>query len=84
MPAIAQPFVRKITKGDAIALGHFCTIGYMVEAGAAWIFGERGERKHSIEDIKLPKYMEFFARHVSLCCCCDGAIVYDHRGFCRS
>jgi PTS system ascorbate-specific IIC component len=59
MPAIAQPFVRKITKGDAIALGHFCTIGYMVEAGAAWIFGERGEKKHSIEDIKLPKYMEF-------------------------
>ncbi|MBM6407539.1 PTS ascorbate transporter subunit IIC [Lacticaseibacillus rhamnosus] len=59
MPAIAQPFVRKITKGDAIALGHFCTVGYMVEAGAAWLFGERGEKKHSIEDIKLPKYMEF-------------------------
>ncbi len=59
MPAIAQPFVRKITKGDAIALGHFCTVGYMVEAGAAWLFGERGEKKHSIEDIKLPKYMKF-------------------------
>lgn len=59
MPALAQPFVRKITGNDAIALGHFCTIGYLVEAGASWVFGERGEKKHSIEDIKLPKAMEF-------------------------
>lgn len=59
MPAVAQPFVRKITGNDAIALGHFCTIGYMVEAGAAYIFGEHGEKKHSVEDIKLPKSMEF-------------------------
>lgn len=59
MPALAQPFVRKITGNDAIALGHFCTIGYLVEAGASWVFGERGEKKHSIEDMKLPKAMEF-------------------------
>ena len=59
MPAIAQPIVRKITGNDAIALGHFCTIGYMVEAGAAWLFGERGENKHSVEELKLPKSMEF-------------------------
>lgn len=59
MPAVAQPFVRKITGNDAIALGHFCTIGYMVEAGAAYVFGEHGENKHSVEDIKLPKSMEF-------------------------
>ncbi|EJE97524.1 PTS sugar transporter subunit IIC [Liquorilactobacillus mali] len=59
MPALAQPFVRKITGNDAIALGHFCTVGYLFEAGAAWIFGERGENKHSVEDIKLPKALEF-------------------------
>lgn len=59
MPAAAQPFVRKITGNDAIALGHFCTVGYLVEAGAAYIFGERGENKHSVEDLKLPKSMEF-------------------------
>ncbi|MFT8466175.1 MAG: PTS sugar transporter subunit IIC [Liquorilactobacillus satsumensis] len=59
MPALAQPFVRKITGNDAIALGHFCTVGYLVEAGAAYIFGERAKEKHSIEDIKLPKSMEF-------------------------
>ena len=59
MPAAAQPFVRKITGNDAIALGHFCTVGYLVEAGAAYIFGERGKNKHSVEDLKLPKSMEF-------------------------
>lgn len=59
MPAIAQPFVRKITGNDAIALGHFCTIGYMVEAGTAYLFGEHGKNKKSIEQMKLPKSMQF-------------------------
>ncbi|EOL48887.1 PTS system ascorbate-specific transporter subunit IIC [Enterococcus phoeniculicola] len=59
MPAIAQPIIRKITGTDDIALGHFCTIGYMFEAGVAYIFGERGENKKSIEDIKLPKAFDF-------------------------
>lgn len=59
MPAIAQPIVRKITGNDAIALGHFCTVGYMVESGAAWLFGERGKKKTSFEDVKLPKSLQF-------------------------
>ncbi len=42
-----------------IALGHFCTIGYLFEAGVAYIFGEKGENKKSIEDIKLPTHFEF-------------------------
>ena len=59
MPAIAQTIIRKITGSDDIALGHFCTIGYMFEAGVAYIFGERGENKKSIEDINLSKSFEF-------------------------
>lgn len=59
MPAIAQPIIRKVTGSDDIALGHFCTIGYMFEAGVAWLSGERGENKKSIEDIKLPTAFEF-------------------------
>ena len=59
MPAIAQPIIRKITGSNDIALGHFCTIGYMFEAGVAYIFSERGENKKSIEDINLPKSFEF-------------------------
>ena len=56
MPAIAQPIIRKITGSDDIALGHFCTIGYMFAAGIAKI---TGDSKKSTEDIELPKSMEF-------------------------
>lgn len=59
MPALAQPIIRKVTDSDDIALGHFCTIGYLFEAGVAKIFGEKGENKKSIEDIKLPSSFEF-------------------------
>lgn len=59
MPAIAQPFVRKITGMDDIALGHFCTIGYVFEAGVAKLFGGKGEKKRSVEDLKLPAQFEF-------------------------
>lgn len=56
MPAIAQPVVRKITGNDNIALGHFCTIGYMVQAAVAKVVG--GHSK-STEDIQLPKSFSF-------------------------
>ncbi|GEQ49959.1 PTS sugar transporter subunit IIC [Tetragenococcus koreensis] len=59
MPAIAQPIIRKVTDSDELALGHFCTIGYIFEAGVAKLFGERGEKKKSIEDINLPSSFEF-------------------------
>lgn len=59
MPAIAQPIITKVTGSDELALGHFCTIGYMFEAGVAWLFGEKGEEKKSIEDINLPSSFEF-------------------------
>ena len=29
MPAFAQPVMRQITGSDDIALGHFCTFGYI-------------------------------------------------------
>lgn len=59
MPAIAQPIIRKVTGSNDIALGHFCTIGYLFEAGIAYLTGERGENKKSIEDIQLPAAFEF-------------------------
>ena len=59
MPAVAQPIIRKITGSNDIALGHFCTIGYLFESGVAKLFGEKGENKKSIEDIKLPTHFEF-------------------------
>lgn len=56
MPALAQPIVRKITQGDNIALGHFCTIGYIFEAFIAKL---TGNKNHSTEDINLPKSFSF-------------------------
>lgn len=61
MPAFAQPVVRKITGSDDIALGHFCTFGYMFTAGVANItkklFG--GKESSSTEDLELPASLSF-------------------------
>lgn len=68
MPALAQPIVRKITGNNSIALGHFCTIGYLVEAGVAYLVRDRKVDQHitnikqrtdTWENIKLPKSMSF-------------------------
>lgn len=56
MPAFAQPVIRKITGSDDIALGHFCTIGYMFTALIAKITGDDSK---SAEDFKLPQNLEF-------------------------
>jgi PTS system ascorbate-specific IIC component len=56
MPAIAQPIMRQITGSDDIALGHFCTIGYIFAALVAKITGDKSK---SAEDVKLPQSLEF-------------------------
>lgn len=62
MPAFAQPVVRKITESDDIALGHFCTFGYMFTAAIAWItkklFG-KGKAAQSTEELVLPQSLSF-------------------------
>lgn len=59
MPALAQPIVRKVTGSDDIALGHFCTVGYLFAAGVSYLFGKKGEDKDSLEDIELSSSFEF-------------------------
>lgn len=56
MPALAQPVVRRITDSDDVALGHFCTIGYLVQAAVAKVVG-KGSR--STEDLELPDNFKF-------------------------
>jgi hypothetical protein len=56
MPALAQPVVRRITGSDDVALGHFCTIGYLVQAAVAKVVG-KGSR--STEDLELPDNFKF-------------------------
>ncbi|MEQ9870954.1 PTS sugar transporter subunit IIC [Pectobacterium odoriferum] len=56
MPALAQPIVRKITNSDDVALGHFCTIGYLVQAAVARGVGKNSK---STEDLTLPDNFKF-------------------------
>ncbi len=55
-PAILQPFTRKITNTDDLALGHFGSIGYLT---AALVGKVAGKGSPSIEEIKVPKSLNF-------------------------
>lgn len=56
MPALAQPWTRKITGDDSLAIGHFGTLGY-IAAGAA---GQAvGKKSRSTEEIDFPQGLRF-------------------------
>ena len=56
MPALAQPWTRKITGDDSLAIGHFGTLGY-IAAGAA---GQAvGKKSRSTEEIDFPQGLKF-------------------------
>ncbi|KXS48576.1 MAG: hypothetical protein A8274_605 [Halanaerobium sp. 4-GBenrich] len=60
-PALAEPFMKKITGGTDVALGHFGTTGYV----AAGLVGKVvGDPEDSTEDIKVPKYLSFLKESV--------------------
>lgn len=51
-PALCQPYMRVITGGDSVAMGHTGNIGYAL---SGW-FGEHfGNKEHSTEDIDVPE-----------------------------
>ncbi|WP_134683688.1 PTS ascorbate transporter subunit IIC [Brevibacillus migulae] len=55
-PAMLQPFMRKITGSNDIAMGHFGSVGYLV---AGYIGKAVGNPAKSTEDIKVPKSLGF-------------------------
>jgi len=55
-PALCQPYMKAITGGDSVSMGHTGNIGYAL---AGW-FGEHfGNKEHSTEDINVPKSLSF-------------------------
>lgn len=55
-PAILQPFTRKITGTDDLALGHFGSTGYLLSA----LVGKAvGKGSQSIEEMQVPKSLNF-------------------------
>ena len=59
LPTIAQPFMRKITGDDSIAMGHFNTIGYALAGCIGKLFAKSKE-KDDAKEIKLPKFFSLF------------------------
>lgn len=55
-PAILQPFMKKITGNDNVALGHFSGVGY---AASALIGKLVGKGSKSTEEMKVPKSLSF-------------------------
>ena len=55
-PAILQPFTRKITGTDDLALGHFGSTGYLLSALVGKMVGKGSP---SIEELKVPKSLNF-------------------------
>jgi PTS system ascorbate-specific IIC component len=56
MPALAQPWMRRVTGDDDLAIGHFGTAGY-IAAGAV---GQAvGRRSRSTEDMRVPEGLRF-------------------------
>jgi ascorbate PTS system EIIC component len=56
MPALGQPFMRRITNDQPVAIGHFGTMGYILAGLAGKVFG--GGSK-STEEMAFPKTFNF-------------------------
>ncbi|ANZ97408.1 MAG: PTS ascorbate transporter subunit IIC [Brochothrix thermosphacta] len=55
-PAILQPFMKKITGNDTVALGHTGGVGYALSGLVGKLFGTKSK---STEDINFPKGLAF-------------------------
>lgn len=60
-PAIAQPYMRKVTGSDDIAMGHYVTLGYSI---SGWIGSKVGTPEESTENINLPSWLSIFEDYV--------------------
>lgn len=60
-PAIAQPYMRKITGSDDIAIGHYCTLAY---AFSGWIGSKVGNPEQSTEKLKFPGWLSIFKDYI--------------------
>lgn len=59
-PAIAHPYMKKVTGSDDVAIGHFSTLSYVL---AGFIGSKFGNKEHSAEDMNVPKSLLVLARH---------------------
>ncbi|OTA17288.1 PTS ascorbate transporter subunit IIC [Xenorhabdus vietnamensis] len=55
-PAIAHPYMKKITGTDDVALGHFSTLSYIL---AGFVGSKLGNKAYSTEEMNIPKSLLF-------------------------
>lgn len=60
-PAIAQPYMRKVTGDDEIAMGHYVTVGYAL---SGWLGSKVGSPEDSTENLKLPGWLTIFKDYI--------------------
>ncbi len=56
MPALAQPWMKRVTGGEPVAMGHFGTLGYILGGIAGQLVG-RGSK--STEEMEFPQSLRF-------------------------
>lgn len=71
-PAMAQPFMRKITGSDDIGFGHFSTVGYVTSGLIGKLVGKGSK---STEEMNLPKNLVFL-RDSSISISLTMAVIY--------
>jgi PTS system ascorbate-specific IIC component len=60
MPAFAQPWMRKVTGGQALAMGHFGSLGYIAAGITGQVVARAGGGKgKSTEEIEFPQSLKF-------------------------
>lgn len=60
MPAFAQPWMRKVTGGQALAMGHFGSLGYIAAGITGQVVSRAGGGKgKSTEEIEFPQGLRF-------------------------
>ena len=58
---IAQPYMRKVTGDDELAMGHYVTVGYAL---SGWIGSKVGKPEDSTENLNLPGWLTMFKDYV--------------------
>lgn len=58
LPALAQPWTRRVSGDDSIAIGHFGTAGYIAAGAVGRLVDPKG-RSRSTEDIHVPEGLRF-------------------------
>lgn len=72
LPALTQPYMRKITGSDDLALGHYNELAY---AFSGFIGSKVGNPEHSTENFKFPKWLSIF-RDFTMCVAIVMVIVF--------